>query len=451
MVATWFRHTDVGNAQLYRTITRHLVEDGSWVHLRYLRGVGTPFFDHLPTAFWPFAFVWRNFGEGALIPLCALLSLLTVGVAGEIARRLAGPWAGIAAMLILATTEKFFFQTSYPTLDPVLLPLASLAALFFLTGPLNPRALFLTFLCAAAATAVKGPFGCVPLFGAIVGRAVVEKSWRTLFAGAAVGLLAVLPVGLFLWTHDDWWHGYVGTQLFPSLTGARTDGRMNHWYAARSIAGRFWPWFFLAVPAAVIALQWPKRFFTWLSPDEASSPRYTHAAKLLGSACLAMTAALSVPSRQIWHHTLVTYPLLSAFCAVAIAPRLTQWLTSPLAQQRGLLGLSMLCVLCIAASVGGLDKVLMAPPCVLATDLAPALNRLSPGTSVLVPVADWDILSCLAAERRLEPWLVQSLDEGSLDVKWALVPEREWHHPAQWRQVASGRGWVLAQRAQPPP
>ena len=79
----------------------------------------------------------RWIGPWAIIPLCALFSLGIMVLAGLTAYRLGGGWAGLAAMFVLGTTETFFFQTSYPTLDPLLLLLANAATLPILTDSLR--------------------------------------------------------------------------------------------------------------------------------------------------------------------------------------------------------------------------------------------------------------------------------------------------------------------------
>ena len=99
--STGWTHTDLGDSQLYQVVSRHMVEDGSWLALRYVPDVHPRFFEHLPFGFWPFALVIRFLGEPALFVLCAVFSLGTLLLTGHVARRAAGTWAGVAAMLAL--------------------------------------------------------------------------------------------------------------------------------------------------------------------------------------------------------------------------------------------------------------------------------------------------------------------------------------------------------------
>jgi hypothetical protein len=43
-------HADVYDGQLYRVVARNLVEDGTWLHLRYLPLVHTPSTSTCPSA-----------------------------------------------------------------------------------------------------------------------------------------------------------------------------------------------------------------------------------------------------------------------------------------------------------------------------------------------------------------------------------------------------------------
>ena len=62
MGATWFQHTDVGDAQVYQVIARNMVRDDRWIELRYLPAVHEHFYDHLPFGLWPLAATMRWIG-----------------------------------------------------------------------------------------------------------------------------------------------------------------------------------------------------------------------------------------------------------------------------------------------------------------------------------------------------------------------------------------------------
>src|SRR5829696_4850288 len=135
---TWLRHSDLGDAQLYRVLVRHMVEDASWLQLRYLPGVYPHFYEHLPFGLWPFAAAVRTFGETALFPLAALMWVGTLALVGRGAALRAGSWGAVAAMLTLALCDNVFLRAGQPYLDAPLVLLSTGAALPALLGV--PRA-----------------------------------------------------------------------------------------------------------------------------------------------------------------------------------------------------------------------------------------------------------------------------------------------------------------------
>lgn len=448
--ATHFRHTDVGDAQVYQVIARNMVEDGQWLSLRYLPVVHPHFHEHLPFGIWLLAAPMGLLGEWSLRPLFALMSVGVVLLAGRVATRLGGGWAGLMAMLVLATTDKFFFQAGYPLLDPPLLLFATGAAAACLTGELGWKRWLVAGVLAAGAAAVKGPFGLLPLAAAVVARGAIDRRWQTLAKGSAALLAAAAPVALFLLFRSDWWEGYVLRQLLDSLTGARSDGSLDRWFAVKVIAGRFWPWLPLLAPAAVLAVGRPLGVARWLT----GTREVKSAVRLLLLACAVVVFGLSLPARKIWHHTLIVYPLLAILCGLALGPRIEQWLGTPARTRRAVLGLAALTLASALAVCLGLERLLMAPPCAMETEFAQVLGTVPPRTKVLVVSErdEWDVLSDLAWDRGLTPWPVRSLDPGTNEgpaglAPLALVAEQLWDSPRSWRELARGRSWVLATRA----
>lgn len=448
MGATWGRHTDVGDAQVYQVIARHMLEDHSWTSLRYLPDVHGHFYEHLPFGFWPIAATMRVLGEWALIPLCALLSLGSVVLAGVAARRLAGSWAGLAAMLVLGTTESFFTQASYPTLDPFLIFLATGAGVIALTGRARAGDWLAAGLLAGAAAAVKGPFGLLPLCGAAFARAVVDRSWRILFAGALTAVLASLPVVAFLALRPDWWEGYGQNQLLASITGARMDGDPHPHYLLRVIAGRFWPWLPLLIPSIILALGRPGRAARWLAAERGDSARRACQLALIASAVVIV--GISIPQRKIWHHAWIAYPLLAIACGTAVGPRLAVFFSAAQNVRRAVWGLSAILAASIVAVFAGLERRLMQAPCVISREFAVPLRDVGPGEDVLVVSlrGEWDILSALAFEKRATPWPVERLEANEhRSARFAFVAADRWTANGEWTEVSRARGWVLARRS----
>lgn len=441
MGATWFRHTDVGDAQLYQVIARQMLRSGHWLSMEYL---GRPFYDHLPFGLWPIAAA-QAVDERAVIPLHALFSVLTVAWVGRLGHRLHGPWSALASMFVLATTQMYFFQTSYPTLDPLLLLLTTASVLPLLAGE-GTRAQWLTsWLFGAMAVAVKGPFGLLPLGAALGARVLVDRSWRHLGWGAIVFVLASAPVALFLALRPDWREGYGVHQLLASASGERADGAAGAGLALRFIADRYWPWFPFLFLGLAAATGQPR----WLPPKPAGERRaYLNACRKAAVACALVLLGLSLPHRKIWHHTLVAYPLLSVLIGVALGPRLASLCADAAGRRRLLGGLAALVVLCVGAVASGVDRLLMARPCVLATDFSEELRLVSPGDTVPVisQREEWDLLSALAFERDVAPRRSQGWD--GVDAPVALATEQAWRNaPPGWRALKQARGWVFATRS----
>lgn len=428
MGATWFRHTDVGDAQLYQVIARHMLRGGDWLSLEYL---GRPFFDHLPFGLWPIALA-QAVDERAVIPLHALFSVLTVALVGVVGHRLSGPWAALGSMLVLATTQMYFFQTSYPTLDPLLLLLTTASVIPVLTNAGTRAQWFTAWLFAALAVAVKGPFGLLPLGGVIGARVLVDRSWRHLGWGALVLGLAVAPVALFLALRPDWREGYGVHQLLASASGERTDGAAGYALAFKFIADRYWPWF-------------PLLFLGLAATIRPGPPEHVNACRKLAVACALVLIGLSLPHRKLWHHTLVAYPLLSTLIGVAIAPRLAGWFGEAAGRRRLLAGLGVALGLAVSAVAGGVERVLMARPCVLATDFSDELQLVHAGGTVAVisEHEEWDMLSALAFERDVTP--VRTASWEGVSGPLVLATDQAWATaPSGWAALKQARGWVFA-------
>jgi hypothetical protein len=108
-------------------------------------------------------------------------------------------------------------------------------------------------------------------------------------------------------------------------------------------------------------------------------------------------------------------------------------------------------VLATIAVIAGVDRLLMARPCVLVTDFSEELVLMRPGTRVAVisDQPEWDMLSALAFERDVDPRRVASWEETTETV--ALATEAAWATaPPEWNARARARGWVLATRTQNP-
>ena len=403
LAAPWAGHIDDTDAQLYQVLARNMAAARSWLEPGLPPGSNLPFREHLPFGLWPYAATVRALGERALPVAGAAFSLLTVLVVMALA-----PGAGgLAAALVLATTETFFLYGGRPRLDPPLILFGTLGAVLVL----QPRPSWaLATLAASLGALIKGPFGVAPFACAAVARAISERSARTFLLGAAGTLLALAPAALFISLADpSWGDRYLHAQVLSSATGARTDGSTAWWAALASVGGRFWP----GLPFALLAA-------------------FRRRNRTLALTCALLLIALSLPVRKVWNHELVAYPLLALLAGEWLAPHVHRWSRF----------LPVVGAAALAFAASGLGSRLLPPPCVASRELAQLLPEA--GTLVLVVSApmDWRTLVGLAAEQRLDPWPAAGLDG---EARFALVRE-ELFSASPWRAVGRARGWVLAVR-----
>ncbi|MFZ5440172.1 MAG: ArnT family glycosyltransferase [Myxococcota bacterium] len=409
-------HTDDTDASLYTVVARHLVEDGAWLDLRYTENVHPHYREHLPFGLWPSALVVKALGEGALPWLSVTWTLLTIALLMELGRRLFSEELGVLAGFLLATTHQFIVTGALHRLDPPLVFFSLLSVVPLLGGAATWRSFALTALAMGAAVAIKGPFGLVLPAAATVARALSDERRLTWLAfGAGAGLLAVLPVTLFLgFASADWWTGYVEAQLLASASGARTDGTSAPWFPLIAIGSHFWPWLLL-VPFALRRPDAPRR----------------RALIWLGLSVL----ALALPGRKLWHHVLLVFPALALVAASAV----------PL--ERLSLRARRLAALAIAAGALVTMALVSGGRAVSCREFREDLALHPRGTRVLVVAAGspWREIGVLAGELELRPWLEGTVEQAPADVRLAIVSEER--APASgWHEVRRARGWVLLER-----
>ena len=421
-------HLDDTDAQLYTVVVRNMVRDGTWLDLSYLPNVHPQFREHLPFGFWPSAATVRVLGEGALPWLSVLWTLLTVVLVMELGRRLDGEALGLLAGLMLGTTEQFLFVGALHRLDPPLVFFALLAAAPLLVGKRGVGALSLAVVAGAAACAIKGPFGVVPLVAAACARAAVDRDFRWLLFGALGTVLALLPVTVFLLVDrshgGSWWSGYVEAQLLASATGARADGAAGWWTPLAAVGSRFWPWLPLLIPGL-----WAVK-----------SNRH---ARLLAMWLGAGLLILLLPQRKWWHHVLVLFPALSLVAAVGVAEPVRRWWSTPSTRAR-------LTGAVVVVSLGSLlvswEDLWPRGRAVACTDFHVVFAAQPPGTVVLVSSQAWREIATLASEYRLVPLMVDALPPGG-EAHLALIADPAMPANAgPWRELAHARGWRLLSR-----
>jgi 4-amino-4-deoxy-L-arabinose transferase-like glycosyltransferase len=457
LVAPWAGHIDDPDTQLYQVVARHFAQDRTWLDARYLPAVYPHFREHLPFGLWPFVVAIRLFGEGALAPLAALMSLGTLGLVAWIGWRWLGPPCAFVATLVLATTESFFFYGGRLRLDVPLVLLATSASVPFLLGASGLFACSLAAGLAALAVLVKGPFGLIPLVAVILARAWVDRSKRMLWLGAITVVVAVLPAAVFLLVDRylgtaTWWDGYLNKQVMASALGGREDGHFNWWFPLASIAGRFWPGLpFVALGAAYAA---GIRLPSWLTPGGPGLHAHANtAAKVLTIEVVLALGALCVPYRKVWNHALVVYPPLALLAGLGGAGIALRFASNPTGRRALQTGASIVATAAWAFALFGAGRLLLRSPCVASAEFAGELGTLPVGEPVLLvsAVPDWRLIANLAAERAVNPVPMTAFpSEADDSIRVAIVSEEL--RPASsltWSPVAQARGWVLMRRRQP--
>src|SRR5262249_3183863 len=240
----------------YSLLAREAVERGHWVLPRGGEGgdLKKP-----PLYFWAVAVVALPFGTGrdARAPIAAVVAAVVgLGAVFAIGRLLWGSGAGLAAVVILATSPFYFFMAHQVLTDMMLTAWLSWGLYFYLAAgrtryAMKPLVAF--YLCTAGGLASKGPAALMVVLAALVAT-VVADGWRRIR-----GRRLPLGLGLIVLTALPWILLYV-------LQGERSYGRsvvMKEyvlWYFASSVAsrlgallshfGRFLPWGFFLLPAA---------------------------------------------------------------------------------------------------------------------------------------------------------------------------------------------------------
>ena len=327
-------------------------------------------------------------------------TLATLVLVYELTRRLTRQPTALFAVALLACTEPFITAGVSNRIDlpMVFFSLLAAAPVFLCPSPVGKRgrlSLVISVVALLCAVAIKGPFGGVLFASAVIARAVSDREWRWLAFGACGGLIAVLPIALFLHGSDDWWRGYVETQLLASARGTRTDGSANPLFPLIAIASHCWPLLAL-VPFGLTRVPRP----------------------VLTSAALSIVV-LMIPGRRLWQHTLIVWPVLAVIAGVG-AERLPR-------------------ALIIAVTIGGLMSIGVVPRG-RARSCLEFREQISGPVSVVASAdgAHWREIAVLAAELRVEPALVSVVPAGGT----VILPDRV-EVPEGFTTSGNARGWTL--------
>ena len=239
----------------YSLLAREAAEHGHWILPRVRDEV---YLNKPPLFFWTVALFALPFGvvSDATAPIASVVSAL-VGLLAvfAIGRLLWGAAAGLAAVLVLATSPFYFFMAHQVLTDMMLTAWMSWALYFFLAAARSPhslRPLVGFYLCAAGGLASKGPAALMVVVAAIV-VTVAREGWSGIRR-----LRLPLGLGLIVLTALPWLLPYL-------LQGERSYGRAVvmtdylGWYLRTAVTSRleavarhlssFLPWGFFFFPA----------------------------------------------------------------------------------------------------------------------------------------------------------------------------------------------------------
>ena len=431
-------HVDDLDAQLHRTVVKHMVQSGHWLDLSCAPGLFPTYREHLPFAFMPFALGLQLLGPWGLDLVGLIFSLGTITIVMLCGYQLSSPGAALIAALTLTLTESFWHWGARVLPDPLLWFFATGAAVLVLPKELSRRRWLLAGLMASLGALVKGPFGLAPLACAATAAAIVDRAPRKLVLGALVTLGALLPLTAFLvadhlWLHLGWWEGYGRNQLLASAIGLRADGSGGGFFLPFLVTlTRFWP----GLPLVAVAL--------W----HAAKPEERFA-RLLGLLSLLLLGILCLPSRKWPNHTWVAFPFLALLAGEGARRWLGFWPGIRPWAARLSMGLSMAAVLTIAASAAGLGRLVQPPPCVISTSFHEQLNRLPPGSDVLVvaPETEVRLIASILDETTLSPWSARELELSGRDYQAAFIREPASPPlPPGFAEAGRAGGWTLLVR-----
>jgi 4-amino-4-deoxy-L-arabinose transferase-like glycosyltransferase len=335
---------------------RTMIETGQWLFPH--RG-SELYAEKPPTFMWLQALsylVARSWQVAFLLP-SLLAALLTLGLTGDLARRLWGRRAVPYAVFGLFVCLQFALQAKRAQIDMVLVGMTTLslwALLRYLLEKPNPWLLALGTFAAGLGTVTKG-VGFLPLLVFVPWLWVRATSRQTLpphrglhalagvagfVAGAGVWLVPMLSVALT--SADPALHTYAREMLFKQ-TGTRYANAWHHvkpaWYYLQTMLT-------LWLPGALLA---PWLLPAWWRRLKRVDARY---ALLLGWALLVLVFFSASPGKR----EVYIFPMLPAL-AVAAAP-----LLPALLRRRGVRATLWTYMVVLAVAAGALGAWLLAAP-----------------------------------------------------------------------------------------
>lgn len=296
---------------------------------------GEPFLEHPPLYYAALAATLRLLGSSdgtARLP-SALAALATLLLAFDLARRMAGPHAGLAAVLVLASMLGFFKYSHKVMVDSWLAAAVTLgiwaharASCEVPPDELPPAHLVvLHYVAALLAFLVKGPVGVILLGGVVGAHVIVARPRGFLRSRAHVAGALVLLVGCSAWPVSLYAVG--GRELFDVYFWDNFVYRIFPTAGPYSGGHERPPWFYLtALPALLggwVAVLPAFAAWVWRTPVP---PGWNAAMIRFGASVFPVgLALLSVPGTKRSVYLLPALPALAAalgawLVSTAVAP-----------------------------------------------------------------------------------------------------------------------------------
>lgn len=189
----------------YAEIARKMLETGNWV--TPLHDYGVPFWAKPPLSTWLSAFSMKLFGinEFAVRLPGLLLSLATLWLVWDLAKRHSGPFIAMITTLVLAGTLDFFLDAGTVMTDPSLLFCITLVLVAFWRALVDSSTSwsYVFFIGLGLGLLAKGPVAVVlsglPIFFWVLLRNEWRNLWQRLPWIKGILLMFVIALPWYIW------------------------------------------------------------------------------------------------------------------------------------------------------------------------------------------------------------------------------------------------------------
>ncbi len=374
---------------IYAQIAREMVESGDWLTPSW--GY-TPFFDKPPLYLWLEAVCFRLLGvsEFAARAPSALAGIGVVVLTFLLGTRAGGRVVGVAAAVVLLSSQGFLQFARFGTLDTLLTFCALLAAYAYVRIDGRREGWWYAFgLACALAFLVKSAAVFIPVVPATLGLVLERRVGATLrsrhfWRAVLVALLVLAPwhVAMVLRHGQPFIDGYLGRNILARATTGLEGNTGGPLYYLSVLAGQFFPWVLLLPGALLLGLRVAIRGNSEDTGMRTVRHLVTHCFLILGVYTL-------VPTKLPWYIVPI-YPAAAILVALVLVT---------LARRRQMAPVSFLWGLCLIAALGSAyfsvrAKVLLATACVTTGVLTLAYARVS--RSGVTTLQQW-IVPCTTA------------------------------------------------------